>query len=129
MKRRIFACSIALVLSTVIGCMTGTWTYDSMEPEMARDDYRMFGPTFPGQEFTNVTLRLHDDGTYHGTAYYGEDVQNSTGTWKYRDGKLTLVDRSGGAYTWDADLKKSGQELELERTMEGTDVILTLKRQ
>lgn len=127
-NKRARAGVLSIALAGAAGCsMAGTWSTESFEPEMARDEFRLLGPV-PGYEFSRADFRLHDDGTYNADVYYGDFVQQTHGTWKHKDGKLTFVDYRGGSYTYDVKMSADGRRLELSTPIEGTEVVLHMER-
>ena len=119
--------SAALMCS---GCgLTGQWASTSLEPEIARDEFRLFDSMRDGREFTKATVDLHDDGTYSAEVYYGEKIEQSTGTWESAGRKLTFVDSRGRSQTYEYTLSGDHKKLTIVREIEGTDVVLELKRQ
>lgn len=107
--------------------MTGKWKSYALDPEIARDEYRPLG-ALARREFTAAEFTLREDHSYHAEVSYGPDVNKSHGTWERRGEKLTFVDADGAAFTFDYPLEDSDATLKLTRRMEGTAVVLTLRR-
>lgn len=121
---------IAPLATLATGCgMTGKWSSVQLEPEIARNEFRMFAADGISHDFTKANLVLAEEGTYSGEAFYGDHVHRSSGTWEKKGDVLTLVDSGGAASSFDADLDAGGNKLKLTRRIEGTDVVLTLERQ
>jgi hypothetical protein len=119
----------SLMIVAMAGCgMTGSWSSASIEPEIARDEFAMFGVKPAGAEFTRADITIRDDGSYMADVHYGDIVHHSTGTWEKEGEKITFVDSEGISRTYDADLSGDHKELALARPIEGTDVKLVLKR-
>lgn len=122
----LLACTL---VGGILGCgMTGSWSSASLSPEVARNEFAMFGQKPPHAEFTQADVTLRDDGTYTADVHYGNVTVHSDGTWEQQDGQITFVDDKGVSKTYQANLSGDHKELVLVRSIEGTDVKLKLKR-
>jgi hypothetical protein len=122
-------CGIWLWLLLVAGCgLSGRWQYDSLEPEIARREMRLFGPYAPGETLTDAVIVIHDDQTYSAEVRYGDEVQLSSGRWERSGERITFVPETGGAHTYDCRLAEWDNELELQQRVAGTDVVITFER-
>lgn len=112
------------------GCVTlaGHWTGDEIQPEMARDQFRLLRPAEQAGRFVSADLRLQQDGSYTAELNYDGRVEQSLGSWKLDDkGYLTFVDKVGKSYGY-AIRRPNDQTLEVVKGIKGTDATLTLKR-
>jgi len=122
----LFACSILAFLS---GCgIEGKWESRSFKPEIARDKFRLMGPAIDSLGFRKTAITFMPDGRFDAETVYGNRVENTSGEWGLYKTKLTLIDEDGRPYTYDMKLKDWNTTLKLTRLIEGTDVILTLKK-
>jgi len=130
MKRHLLQWSgVCVLISVMLGCgMTGTWTSKSLEPEIARNEFSLFGQKPHLAEFTRAEITIRDDGSYTADAYYGDLAVHSTGTWEKHGDQITFVDTKGISKTYDAELSGDHKELVLVRSIEGTKVRLVLTR-
>jgi hypothetical protein len=96
---------------------------------MARDEFRLITPSGAPGEFTKTHLVIHKDNTYSAETFYGDFVEQSTGTWERSGSKLTLVDSRGRSQTYYYDVSSDGKELRMSRPIRGTEVVLVLGRQ
>jgi hypothetical protein len=119
------------VLGGSSGCATlaGRWTGDSLKPEMARDQFKLLVPAEKAGKFVSVDLRLQSDGTCTADVNYDGKSEPFVGTWK-DDGKgfVNFVDKKGNTYGY-AVRRVDDQTIEIVRSVKGTDVTLTLKKQ
>jgi hypothetical protein len=119
------------VLAGSSGCATlaGRWTGDSLKPEMARDQFKLLRPAEQSGKFVSADLRLQPDGSYTAEVNYDGKVERFMGSWKYDDkGFVTFVDKQGNSYGY-AVRKVDDQTIQLIKSVKGTDVTLTLKKQ
>jgi hypothetical protein len=92
-----------LLLVGVAGCgISGKWQLANVEPTAARPD------------FDFQTLTLEKDGTYHGDPV-GESESADVGTYRYQNNVLVLTSNDGETRRYDAALKNSGNELQLQK--------------
>jgi hypothetical protein len=112
------------------GCATlaGHWSGDSLQPEMAREQFKMLVPAEKSGKFVSVDLRLQPDGTCTADVNYDGKMEQFVGTWK-DDGKgfVNFVDKQGNAYGY-AVRRIDDQTLQIVKAIKGTDVTLTLKK-
>ncbi len=123
-----------LFLGAVVGlsgCATlsGRWAGSELQPEMARDQFKLLRPVEQTGRFVSADLRLQKDGSYTAELNYDGQVEQSLGTWN-RDGKdnLTFVDKQGRSYGY-VVRRPNDQTLEMVKGIKGTDATLTLKKQ
>jgi len=86
------------------GCaIEGTWSLEKVNPTAARRD-------FDFQTFT-----LQNDGSYYAQSLEppAGEIATTSGTYKFKDGELTLVSQNGEKHSYDAKL--NGDQLVLER--------------
>ncbi|MDD5459116.1 MAG: hypothetical protein PHF37_06970 [Phycisphaerae bacterium] len=120
---------IFLTLPLTSGCgIEGRWESKSFKPEIARDKFRLMGPTIDSLGFRKTTIVFAPNGRFNAQAVYGNRTENSNGEWELSKGKLTLIDEAGHPYTYDIKLKDFNTAINLTRRIEGTDVILTLRK-
>lgn len=120
-----------VVLSGSSGCasLAGRWTGDALKPEMARDQFKLLVPADKPGKFVSVDLRLQKDGTCTADVNYDGKIEPFAGTWK-DDGKgfLNFTDKKGNAYGYGVR-KVDDNTIEIVKSIKGTDVTLTLKKQ
>lgn len=121
-----------VTLSMVAGCakpgMVGHWDSIGVKPEMARDQFRFLRPDDYSGELLKATVTLDKKGDYNAEVYYVGDMDTSSGTWEFADGRLVLRDSKYGSHTYPAELSKNGKQLYLRRQIRGTDVTFSFKR-
>ncbi len=123
-----------LCLGAVVGlsgCATlaGRWTGNELQPEMARDQFKLLRPADQSGKLVSADLRLQQDGSYTAELNYDGKVEQSLGTWKCAEkGHLTFVDKKGRSYGY-AVRRPNDQTLEMVKGIKGTDATLTLKKQ
>lgn len=101
----------------ITGCgIDGTWSLAEVDPTAARRD----------MEFHSLTLQK--DGSFYAEAREVGGIRTTSGTYTFKDDVLNLTAHDGERHTYDAHLKDSGNELELERFWEGRKVKLEYKR-
>jgi hypothetical protein len=111
------------------GCgITGQWSSRSLDPEIARDRFDFLAQPMTGTEFTRAHVSLHDDGRYSAEVYFGQWVQQSTGTWEKAGDRITFVDSKGFSQTYTYALSGDHRRLAVKRDIDGTEVTLTLER-
>jgi hypothetical protein len=123
-----------LCLGAVVGlsgCATlaGRWMGDELQPEMARDQFKLLRPIDQSGRLVSADLRLQQDGSYTAELNYDGKVEQSLGTWEFDDkGYLTFVDKLGRSYGYTVR-RPNDQTLEMLKGIKGTDATLTLKKQ
>lgn len=113
------------------GCVTlaGHWLGDRLEPEMARDQFKLLRPTEQSGRLVSAELRLQEDGSYTAELNYDGRVEQSLGSWKFDDSRyLTFVDKSGRSYGYTVR-RPNDRTLEMVKDIKGTDAVLTLEKQ
>ena len=130
MNRRHYWSGLALgILMLLTGCsLAGHYTSRSLDPDMARKEFKLLGTGAMGPEFTKAAITLNPNKTFSAEVYYGENLEQDTGSWQYSDGKLTLTDSKGVSQTYTIDLSGDGKTLKMVRTIRGTDVVLIMVR-
>ncbi len=131
--RRTGVAVAALLAAGVLagGCsrsIAGTWESQSIEPAMARDQFKFLRPTGFAGEFVKASIELQKDEDYTADVYYAGSMDTSTGTWTFEDDRLRLVDNTYGAYAYSVELTDLGRTLILTQPIKGTDVKVWLKR-
>lgn len=128
MNKKLTAFCIFLAALTA-GCgVNGRWESVSLKPEIARDKFRLTGSPSEGLGFRKTIITFYEDSTYYAETFYGPNLQTSTGQWE-RDNKiLTIVDEMGKPHTYDLNLDDWDNSMRLTRRIEGTEVILELRR-
>lgn len=119
------------LLAGTSGCATlaGHWTGDSLKPEMARDQFKLLRPDAQPGKFVSADIRLQQDGTYMADVNYDGRLEHNMGTWKYDSkGFLNLVDKQGNSYGYGVR-KVDDQTIQVVKSIKGSDVSLTLKKQ
>ncbi len=113
----------------VTGCgVTGEWESESLAPEIARDEFRLFGSVASGMNFTSAVITIQDGGRFSAEVHYGPLVEQVTGTWEKSGEKITFVDSLGRSETYRYDLSDDQKELKIVKPIEGSDVVVTLAR-
>ncbi len=127
-------CAKALCLGTMVGLvgcanLSGRWMGDELQPEMARDQYKLLRPADQPGKLVSADIRLQKDGSYTAELNYDGNVVQSLGKWKYADkGYLSFVDKQGSSYGY--DIRRPNEEtIQMVKSIKGTDAILTLKKQ
>lgn len=111
------------------GCgLPGQWNSRSLDPEIARGHFNFLAEPMPGPEFTRAIVHLHNDGTYSAEVYFGERVQQGSGSWEASGDRITFVDSKGFSQTYRYALSPNHKRLTVRREIEGTDVTLMLER-
>ncbi|UCF33341.1 MAG: lipocalin family protein [Phycisphaerales bacterium] len=130
MMTRGFLCGLSTMLIVPCGCagITGKWTASSMEPEMARDQFRLLRPDDHEGQLVKATISLKKDSTYLAEVFYEGGADVTTGTWKLTDNKLTLLDNKYGSHTYTVELSGNRKVLRIIRPIKGTDVALVMTR-
>lgn len=122
--------ALTATLFFMAGCgVTGSWESQSLSPEIARDEFVVVGAKPFGERFTRADITIEQGGTYTADIFYGHKVHHSTGTWEREGEKITFVDHGGATATYEMKLSSDHKELELVRPIEGTDVVLSMKRE
>ncbi len=122
-----------LCLSAVVGSsgcvsLAGRWIGSELQPEMARDQFKLLRPTDQPGRLVSADLRLQQDGSYTAELNYDGNVVQSLGNWKYAaKGYLSFVDKQGRSYGY-AVRRPNDQTIELVKGIKGTDATLTLKK-
>ncbi len=118
-------------LAGLSGCvsLTGRWTGDELQPEMARDQYKLLQPAEQPGRLVSADIRLQKDGSYTAEMNYDGNVVQSLGKWTYDDkGYVSFVDKEGRSYGYTVR-RPDDKTLEMVKSIKGTDAILTLKKQ
>jgi hypothetical protein len=118
-------------VAVLSGCVSlaGRWTGNELQPEMARDQFKLLRPTEQAGRLVSADLRLQQDGSYTAELNYDGRVEQSLGTWKLdAKGYLTFVDKQGRSYGY-ALRRPNDQTIEMVKGIKGTDATLTLKKQ
>ncbi len=128
MQRFLYCLSTMMIV--LCGCVgiTGKWISSSMEPEMARDQFRLLRPDDHEGQLIKATISLKKDSTYLAEVYYDGGADITTGTWQLTDNKLMLLDNKYGSHTFAVELSKNGKVLRIIRPIKGTDVVLVMTR-
>ena len=119
------------VVASLFGCvnLAGRWMGDELQPEMARDQFKLLRPTDQSGKLVSVDLRLQQDGTYTAELNYDGKIVESLGNWKYADkGYLSFVDKQGRSYGYGVR-RPNDETIQMVKSIKGTDAILTLKKQ
>jgi hypothetical protein len=122
--------AIGVVLMTT-GCeITGHWTGNSLTPEMARDQFKILRPDGVPGKFVSADFRFQKDNSYTADINYDGKLESHQGTYKYDDGKKTLMlrDKAGNSYMFAAK-KVDDKTLQLIKSIKGSDVTLTLTKE
>ncbi|HUU97384.1 MAG TPA: hypothetical protein VM487_16740 [Phycisphaerae bacterium] len=123
-----------LCLGAVVGLsgcvsLAGRWTGNELQPEMARDQFKLLRPTDQSGRLVSADLRLQQDGSYTAELNYDGKVEQSLGTWKCDlKGYLTFVDKHGRSYGY-AVRRPDDKTIKLVKGIKGTDATLTLVKQ
>lgn len=123
--------SAVAVLGGSVGCASyaGRWNGETLQPEMARDQFKFLRPAEQPGKFVRVDLRLQTDGTYTAEVNYDGKIEQEMGSWKYDPkGFMTFSDKKGNTYGY-ALRKVDDRTIHLVKGIKGTDVTLTLKKQ
>jgi hypothetical protein len=113
-----------------IGCasLVGHWTGDELQPEMARDQFRLMR-TEPYGKLVSADIRIQEDGSYSADLNYDGNVEQSLGTWSLdKPNYVTFVDKEGKSYGY-AVRRRDDNTIMLAKTIKGTDATLTLRKQ
>ena len=124
-------CSAVSIVILTAGCdLVGRWTGSSVNPEMARDQYKLLRAEDKPGKFVSADFRFQQDGSYTAEIVYDGKLESHQGTYKYDANKsmLTVLDKEGNSYAFIAK-KVDDQTLQLVTGIKGTDVTLTLKKQ
>ena len=118
-----------LTVGGLSGCATlvGNWESTSLDPEMARDQFRLIRSDNATGDFLQAKVTFDKDGRYVAETYYQGGNSLSRGTWEYANGRLTLNDDELGAHSYAADFGPGGT-FEIVQPIKGTDVVLTMTR-
>ncbi len=119
------------VLALTAGCdIVGRWSGSNLNPEMARDQFKLLRPESVPGKFVSADFRFQKDGSYTADVVYDGKLTSYQGTYKYDANKsmLTLMDKQGNSYAYAAK-KVDDQTLQLIKGIKGSDVALTLKKQ
>lgn len=117
-------------LILVAGCgIEGRWAGSSLNPEMARDQFRLLRPESTPGKFVSADMRFQQDGTCTADVVYDGKLESQQGTYQYDANKslLTITDKQGNSYAYAAK-KVDDQTLQIVKGVKGTDVTLTLKK-
>jgi hypothetical protein len=128
MREVLFGLSTMLIVLCGCAGITGKWTGSSMEPEMARDQFRLLRPDDHEGQLVKATISLKKDSTYLAEVFYEGGADVTTGTWKLTDNKLTLLDNKYGSHTYTVELGGNRKVLRIIRPIKGTDVALVMTR-
>ena len=128
MQRFLYCLSTMMIVLCGCAGITGKWISSSMDPEMARDQFRLLRPDDHKGQLIKATISLKKDSTYLAEVYYDGGADATTGTWKLTDNKLTLLDNKYGSHTFAVELSRNGKVLRIIRPIKGTDVVLVMTR-
>lgn len=113
-----------------VGCasIVGHWTGDELQPEMARDQFKLMRTEGHGK-LVNADIRIQEDGSYSADLNYDGRVEQSLGTWSLdKPTYVTFVDKEGRSFGY-AVRRHGDKTMDLTRTIKGTDATLTLHKQ
>ena len=118
------------VLMGTTGCgIAGRWSGAGLNPEMARDQFKLLRPESEPGKFVSADFRFQEDNTFTADVVYDGQLQAHQGTYHYDPkGMITLTDKAGYSYMYAAK-KVDDQTLLLIKGIKGSDVTLTLKKQ
>lgn len=130
--QRVFGSAFCLGLVTsLLGCadLSGRWMGDELQPEMARDQFKLLQPTAEAGRLVSADIRLQKDGSYTAEMNYDGNVVQSLGNWEYAEkGYLSFVDKEGRSYGYGVR-RPNDETMQMVKSIKGTDAILTLKKQ
>jgi hypothetical protein len=125
---------MSLILGAMVGLcgcasLAGHWTGSDLQPEMARDAFKLLRPADQSGKLVSADIRLQPDSSYTAELNYDGKVVQSLGTWKCNyQGYLTFVDTLGNSYGY-AIRRPDDQTIQMVKGIKGTDATLTLKKQ
>ncbi len=120
---------LAAMVSSGCATMDGRWQGSQVDPEMARDQFKLLRPDHEPGRLVNADLRLHNDGSYTAELNYDGQIQRSQGTWDYDHSEryITFVDEYGHTYGYSVR-RPDDRTAELVKEVQGTDAVLELKQ-
>ena len=75
--------AVGIVILTA-GCdLVGRWTGSSVNPEMARDQFKLLRPESQPGKFVSADFRFQQDGTFTAEINYDGKLESHQGTFKY----------------------------------------------
>ena len=118
----------AIVSLTGCSSLVGRWTGDELNPEMARDQFKLLRPEGESRKLVSADLRLQQDGSYTAELMYDGYVEHSLGTWKMeRPDYLSFVDNEGKSYGYSVR-RSDDNSIALAKSIKGTDATLRLTK-
>jgi hypothetical protein len=129
--RRVFGGFVCLgALVSLCGCasLAGRWSGNELQPEMARDQFKLLQPAEQPGRLVGADLRLQLDGSYTAELNYDGKVVQSLGKWTYAEkGYLSFVDKQGRSYGYDVR-RPNDETIQLVKSIKGTNATLTLTK-
>ena len=112
------------------GCanIEGKWVSQTLDPTMARDQFRFLRPSDFRGDFITASFDLREDGTFSAQTYYSPGMGFSSGAWNLIANRLTFRDNQYGAYTYRIKLSRDRKTMTIFQLIKGTDVKLILRR-
>jgi hypothetical protein len=123
-------CSVIGLVVFTAGCdIVGHWSGTNLNPEMARDQFKLLRPENMPGKFVSADFRFQQDGSFTANIVYDGKLDVFQGTYKYdmNKGMLTIMDKDGNTFAFAAK-KVDDNTLQLIKGIKGTDVTLTLKK-
>lgn len=113
------------------GCadLTGTWVSQGLDPQMARDQFRLLRAGGHQGDFLRAKLDLREDKTYVAEVYYATDMSFSNGGWQLVGDRLRLIDNKFGTQTVQVKVSRDGTRMDIIQPIKGTDVRLLMRKE